>query len=669
VLVAGADAYKIKKAVRLPFLDFSTLEKRRHYCLQEASLNARLAPGLYLGVVDITGSMAQPNLAGTGAPVEVAVHMRAFPQAALWSERITRGQLGGDEVDRFANLLARFHADAAVAVADAKWGSSEAVAAAAERNLDELIALATVSDKTVSQGNVDDPRGLVRERGGGALPGELDAPDSGATGRRNVIARELAGLKEWQAAEANRLRAQFRARKQGGGVRACHGDLHCGNILTLGGSVMAFDCIEFDDALRWIDTMHDLAFPLMDLRQRGEAALAARLLNAYLEQRGDHDGLRVLRFYEADCALVRAKIALLRAQQAGAGSVSASGEDEAARLVGVAGQLAHPPPPALILMHGCSGSGKSQLARRLVELFGAVQLRSDVERSRSPGVDPHQYDLATSELVYARLRALAGDILDAGFPVIVDACHLKRSERAACVQVAQARGVPWLVVDVWASVQVMRERIAHRRAAGADASEADESVLAMQLAGDEPLVAAELAYTIAVDTEAPFDAAQLTQAAARLCFSGGWTNDQLFRKDGTMKDTANETLAVVVERELPFPPEKIWRALTQPHLLQEWLMKNDFEPVVGHSFKLSAEWGSVDCQVRTVDPHKMLSYTWSAMGVETVVTWTLTPIAAGTRLRMEQAGFRQEQQQAFQGAKYGWQKFFGNLEQVLGRID
>jgi aminoglycoside phosphotransferase family enzyme/predicted kinase len=515
VLVAGADAYKIKKAVKLPFLDFSTLEKRRHYCLQEASLNARLAPGLYLGVVDITGSIAQPclarTLAGTGPPVEVAVHMRAFAQAALWSERIARGQLGGDEIDRFAKLLARFHADATVAAAGSKWGSPQAVAAAAERNVHELIALAAMADK-----NGGAARGTVRERGAGSPPGELDALGCGAAGLRNSIAPELARLSDWQAAEATRLRGRFTARKQGGAVRACHGDLHCGNILTLDDAVMAFDCIEFDDALRWIDTLHDLAFTLMDLRQRGETALAARLLNVYLEQRGDHDGLTVLRFYEVDCALVRAKIALLRARQATAGSSAASSTDEAVRLVGLAGQLAHPPPPALLLMHGCSGSGKSHLARRLVELFGAVQLRSDVERSRIPGVDPHRYDQATNELVYARLRALAGDNLDAGFPVVVDACHLKRSERAACVQVAQARGVPWLVVDVQASVQVMRERIARRRAAGADPSEADESVLAMQLAGDEPLVAAELAHTVAVDTGAPFDAARVTQAAARL---------------------------------------------------------------------------------------------------------------------------------------------------------
>jgi uncharacterized protein YndB with AHSA1/START domain len=136
-----------------------------------------------------------------------------------------------------------------------------------------------------------------------------------------------------------------------------------------------------------------------------------------------------------------------------------------------------------------------------------------------------------------------------------------------------------------------------------------------------------------------------------------------------MTDTAAETLSVVVEREIPFPPEKIWRALTQPHLLQEWLMKNDFKPVVDHRFKFTGDWGSVDCQVRTVEPNRTLSYTWDAMGLESVVVWTLTPTGTGTHLRMEQSGFRKDQQQAYQGAKYGWQRFFANLEQILGRSD
>jgi uncharacterized protein YndB with AHSA1/START domain len=136
-----------------------------------------------------------------------------------------------------------------------------------------------------------------------------------------------------------------------------------------------------------------------------------------------------------------------------------------------------------------------------------------------------------------------------------------------------------------------------------------------------------------------------------------------------MSEPATETLSVVVEREIPYPPEKIWRALTQPHLIQEWLMKNDFQPVSHHRFTLRGDWGSVDCKVLTIEPNKTLSYTWDAMGLESVVTWTLTATDTGTHLRMEQSGFQPDQRQAYQGAKYGWQKFLGNLEQVLARVD
>ena len=136
-----------------------------------------------------------------------------------------------------------------------------------------------------------------------------------------------------------------------------------------------------------------------------------------------------------------------------------------------------------------------------------------------------------------------------------------------------------------------------------------------------------------------------------------------------MSETSTETLSVVVEREIPHPPEKIWRALTQPHLIQDWLMKNDFRPVVGHHFNFRADWGAVDCQVLAVEPNKTLSYTWAAYDLKSVVTWTLTPTSAGTHLRMEQSGFRPDQRQAYQGAKGGWPRFFAALEQVLARID
>jgi uncharacterized protein YndB with AHSA1/START domain len=136
-----------------------------------------------------------------------------------------------------------------------------------------------------------------------------------------------------------------------------------------------------------------------------------------------------------------------------------------------------------------------------------------------------------------------------------------------------------------------------------------------------------------------------------------------------MTSPATETLSVIVEREIAYPPEKIWRALTQPHLIEEWLMKNAFKPVVDHRFNFSADWGAVDCQVLAVEPNKTLSYTWGAYGLGSVVTWTLTATGTGTHLRMEQSGFRPDQQQAYQGAKAGWPKFFANLEQVLARID
>jgi uncharacterized protein YndB with AHSA1/START domain len=132
-----------------------------------------------------------------------------------------------------------------------------------------------------------------------------------------------------------------------------------------------------------------------------------------------------------------------------------------------------------------------------------------------------------------------------------------------------------------------------------------------------------------------------------------------------MNQIAEQARTVVVERVFPCPPEKLWRALTQPHLIEEWLMKSNFISTAGHQFKFTAEWGAVDCEVREVEPHKMLSYTWAAHGLESVVTWTLEPTPAGTSLRMEQFGFRQDQEQAYQGAKYGWQNFFNKLDQLM----
>jgi uncharacterized protein YndB with AHSA1/START domain len=131
----------------------------------------------------------------------------------------------------------------------------------------------------------------------------------------------------------------------------------------------------------------------------------------------------------------------------------------------------------------------------------------------------------------------------------------------------------------------------------------------------------------------------------------------------------SETRTVIVERDIPFPPERIWRALTQPHLIEEWLMKTDFMPAVGHAFRLSADWGEIECKVLTVELHSSLSYSWAAHGLESVVVWTLTPTPQGTRLRMEQEGFRPDQGRAYGGARTGWPRFLAALERLLARMD
>lgn len=136
-----------------------------------------------------------------------------------------------------------------------------------------------------------------------------------------------------------------------------------------------------------------------------------------------------------------------------------------------------------------------------------------------------------------------------------------------------------------------------------------------------------------------------------------------------MNEAASETLSVIVERDIPHPPEKIWRALTQPHLIEEWLMKNDFKSGVGQRFSLSADWGGVECEILAAEPHRTLTYTWDTKDLESVVTWTLTPTDTGTRLRMEQTGFRPDQQPYYRGATVGWKRFFERLEEVAARLD
>ena len=463
VLLAGDTAWKIKKPVSLGFLDFSTLEKRRHFCDEELRLNRRYASALYLGVVPITGTPQAPRLGGTGPAIEYALQMRRFAPRALLSEQLADGTLRPAHLDGLALHIAELHAGAAVAPADSPWGRPEEVTKEARDVLRRL-----------------------REHG-----------------------VDVADLQRWLDEQLPRLVPLWQQRRDSGRVRECHGDLHLRNAVVLAAGVSAFDGIEFDPALRWIDVCSDMAFMAMDLLAHGQPALAWRFVNAWLDASGDHASVPVLQFYLVYRALVRALVGRL-------GAPAPPPEPSADEYLALARRLAFTPPqPRLLVTHGLSGSGKTHLTQGLLEHAGALRLRSDVERKRLFGLTALQasasrvtggiYGAQANERTYARLAELARDALRAGWPVIVDAACLRQRERAQMQALAASLGVPFTLLDCQAPPDTLRQRVRARQQRGGDASEADESVLEQQLRFDEPLTPAEQGLAIVAHTDGPVD--------------------------------------------------------------------------------------------------------------------------------------------------------------------
>jgi hypothetical protein len=487
VFLAGDYAYKVKKPVALGFLDFSTLEARRFYCEEELRLNRRTAPDLYLDVVPIAETPRGVRVGGEGEPIEYALEMRRFPQDALADSLARRGELGAPQVDALAAAIAAFHASIPAASSDADYGSPERIAATALASFEQLGAL---------------------------------APAEGA---------RLAELRAWTESESARLAGLFAARRRDGFVRECHGDLHLGNIAFLDGRPVPFDCIEFSAELRWIDVMNEVAFLAMDLMEHGLPGLAWRFLDGYLQATGDYPGVRVLRYYLVYRAMVRAMIACIREHQPGAGAAAQGrAHREYGEYLGVAGSLAKPARPALLLMHGVSGSGKTTIAQAMLEALGAVRVRSDVERKRLHGLDPRARTRATvhggiygpesTRATYGRLAQAARDVVESGYRVVVDAAFLQREERERFRSLARELGAPFLVVSCIASEAALRGRVARRQAAMSDASEAGVAVLEYQLATQEPL--GEDERLLAEHIDSGWDEARLSHAigeiAARL---------------------------------------------------------------------------------------------------------------------------------------------------------
>ena len=487
ILLAGDYAYKIKKPVNLGFLDFSTLAARRHYCEEELRLNRRTAPGLYLDVLAIGGSASAPVIGGGGAAIEYALRMRRFGQDDLLDRMARSGTLAPPHIDALARGLAAFHGQIARSGNGDAYGSPQRILAPAMQNFEQMLPL---------------------------------------IGAKADIAL-LARLRDWTVREHAALAPVFEARKRDGWVRECHGDLHLGNIALLEGVPTPFDAIEFNPDFRWTDVMNEIAFLAMDLFDHRLPRLAYRFLNAYLEQTGDYAGLRVLRFYLVYRALVRAKVACLRAHQAGiAAQAKSEIEQEQRRHLQLAERLAAPAHPALLIMHGLSGSGKTTVAQDLLEALGAVRLRSDVERKRLYGIAPQAhsdsapdaglYTPAASERTYARLAELTRELLAARYPVIVDAAFLKREQRDRFATLARDAGARFLIAACTAPAETLRARVAAREREARDASEAGLAVLERQFATAEPPAPDEAGYTMTLDARHGAGAPEAAALARRL---------------------------------------------------------------------------------------------------------------------------------------------------------
>jgi aminoglycoside phosphotransferase family enzyme/predicted kinase len=452
VFLAGRFAYKVKRSVKYPFLDFSSLEKRRLALLNELRINTRTAPQLYLEVIPVT--IRENGIfrlgGGTGQLIEWVLVMRRFEQQNLFDKLAQTGNLSGNHMRRLAETIADFHARA-----DRLLTPAQAVLP-----LQEILR--------------DYEAALIGNRG--VFPPEE--------------AKALARSSDERLAALSPL---LRSRAKGGYVRHCHGDLHLRNIVEIEGEPVLFDALEFDDRLATIDVLYDFAFLLMDLGKRGLKAHANAVLNAYLDREGSSGnllGLKALPLFLSMRAMIRAKVELLRAEKAAEAEMGKA-RGEARAYFDLAHTFPTPPPPRLIAIGGLSGSGKSAVARALAPHIGAfpgaVHIRSDVERKRLFGAPPDRklpdaaYTQGISDQVYAACRKRARLALEAGHAAIVDAVHAKPEERTAVAALAAEMGVAFTGIWLDAPRALMRQRVTVREG---DVSDATPEVVDAQFSYD-----------------------------------------------------------------------------------------------------------------------------------------------------------------------------------------
>ena len=472
VILTGPFAYKIKKPVNLGFLDFSTLPLRQQYCEAELRLNKRLAPEYYLSVVAITGTASAPRWQGEGPAIEYAVKMRQFPQAMELDRIAKSGQLRRVHLEQLAADVADFHATLPKAEASMTYGDPDAVWQPIAENFQQLQPCC-----------------------------------------QSVTSREqLASLHDWCVASHAELLALLQQRKSTGCIRECHGDMHLANMFLAQERVVVFDCIEFNPALRWIDVISEIAFLTMDLRDRRHPELARCFLDRYLQHSGDYAGLALLNYYQVYRAMVRAKVACIRLQQADLNATESKQlAVETQDYLALGEHFTRTTTPTLFITHGLSGSGKTFFTDALIAAFDVVRVRSDVERKRlvglsataktDSGVDSGLYAAEMGARTYAQLASAANDILHSGYHALVDATFLQQAQRAQFAQLAHELNVPMVILHFTATPETLQRRIQSRQRNACDASEADLPVLQRQRERVEPLTTAEQVNTIEIDTE------------------------------------------------------------------------------------------------------------------------------------------------------------------------
>ena len=473
VLLTGEFAYKLKKPLRLSFLDYSTLERRHALCDEEVRLNRRHAPDLYLGVSTIGGSISTPRVDGGGPALEYAVRMRQFATRDELVALLDSGAVSATDLAALGESVAHLHCAAAPAAPDAAFGQPDAVRRITLDNFAELRRLPEAVDWQPALQSLE---------------------------------HRLSSLHAARSALMSERREQ-------GWVRECHGDLHCGNVVRWHGRLTPFDGIEFDPALRFIDVVNDIAFLVMDLTERGHSGLRLAALQAWLETLGDFAGLPLLQYYETYRALVRAKVAALRALQSAQDTpVRVAALAECARYLAWAADRMRERSPVLVITCGLSGSGKTWLARQLREPLRALHVRSDIERKRLAGLAPaadsrsppdagiytRDYTIRT----YDRLHECATAALLGGESIIVDAAFLRCDERLRFLSLAESLHARAALVHCLAPTETLRQRVAARSAARNDASEAGLDVLQRQPSWWEDFGDRERARLIEVDTTA-----------------------------------------------------------------------------------------------------------------------------------------------------------------------